>query len=273
MGSHLDSIGFSAEDPAAFVELAERAVTVGEALSTESGTYHRWRAGGGAELWAQVDRDGGLMGLHPHFDGDARMPVALTELITPPEGTVLDGTLHAWADPQDEDPESGMYPFAFDVPDMARTPGLRLPALATAQLAAFAYEVDAFADEAALDAAQEGDVGYAAESLIPTGLFDEPLLPQVFLHGTVLESDVRTNEATGVDFAWMRVRTLGGEMDVVTGAGTLEGAPASGAVVRVEAHLSGRVHDVRPLPGAEVAERPRPRRRGLLRRWVGRGSH
>jgi hypothetical protein len=90
---------------------------------------------------------------------------------------------------------------------------LVLPSVVTLQVAAFAHELACYTDEAAYFAAQEREVRFAAESLIPTGLFalaGEGERAEALFAGRVLRTEVRTNPASGAAFHALLVRTLGG---------------------------------------------------------------
>ena len=105
-------------------------------------------------------------------------------------------------------------------PEAALHAELELPCVTEVQLAAFAHELAVFADADAYAEANEGrELPYAAESFIPSGLFvtgDEPEpAAEAFFTGTVLAARGRMNETTGDAFWWARVRTLGGEIEIV----------------------------------------------------------
>ena len=51
-----------------------------------------------------------VIGLNPHFAGSSRMNIGLTAELKPDENNKLDGSFHAWAEP-DDSMESGSYPF------------------------------------------------------------------------------------------------------------------------------------------------------------------
>jgi len=257
MPSHLSSIGFDISEQPELEDLARRTVREGEWLPAPGGGgWCCWAPGEGIELWATVDRDDVLVALDPHAAGEARVPVAVTERVPGTEDEVC-----GWLDPQDEcDPESGIYPLCFSVPGMGPE-RMSLPALAHLQLAAFATRVEGFPSAAAFEASQEPP-GFAAESFVPSGLFvddGDPVEPEAFFHGTVLEAGTRVNPVTHAPFSWARVRTLGTVVEVVADREVVEAAPRTGGVVAVEARLSGRLHDVRPLP-----------RRGRLSSALGR---
>ena len=159
MASHMSSMGFRFSTNEEFVDLAMTAATQGEPIQVGDGTYYRWSPGAGVELWAQVDEDGQIIGLNPHFSGAARMRVRLIERVARADDSPLDGAFYGWADPAEEDreeddPEDGQYPFAFDAPDIRRHDALALPSIVNVQLAAFAQEVRAFESDEAFQAGE-----------------------------------------------------------------------------------------------------------------------
>jgi hypothetical protein len=249
MPSHMSSIGFRVTNEEELLAVAQRAFAEGQRLpAPEVGAYVRWEAGGGAEVWIQLDAEGALVGLNPHFSGAARMHVGLTASMVP-DDHALDGAFHAWADPQDEGPTSGIYPFVFDAPDHALHRGAPLPALRGLQLAAFAHQIRAFADEAAYLAAPQPEPRFAIESFVPTGLFDADGDPEAIprahalFTGRVRKAARLVNPATGVAFQWALVRTLGGEIDVVADPELVDGPLVAGSILQGTFWLSGRLLD------------------------------
>lgn len=245
MPSHVSSIGFPTPTMEDFEHWVMQTVEHGEEIATSSGTYYRWSPGSGAELWAQVDRGNSLIGLNPHFSGGAVMHAKITGLIKRPEDTILEGAFHAWSDP--DSMEAAGYPFVFDTPDYALYQLDPLPVVVDVQLSAFAHELDAYGSEEEYYAAQTGELKYAAESFIPSGLFtaaaestDPPKAYATFA-GHVLSTSLLTNPAAGAEFHWARVRTLGGEVDVVVDPEVLTGRLVDGGIVRGSYWLSGRL--------------------------------
>jgi hypothetical protein len=275
MPSDFSAIGFAVPDRGAIADLAIQATTAGRSIEAPSGRYVVWALGGGEQLWAQVDPGGGLMGLHPHFEGPSRIRVGIVTRI--PDAThAMDGALSCWANPRDEqDPETGDYPLLVDVPDfeVAGT-ALRPPVAAWMQIAAFARSLRCWADDAAYEdgererwpdaGTEERPVrGFAAESFVPSGMFTTdgaPATAHAIFTGHVLETDTRTNEHTGAVYLHVHVRTLGGEYDVVADPEVVKGEPVTGGVVQGTFWLSGR-----PVS----AETPVERRRS---RWFRRGT-
>jgi hypothetical protein len=196
-----------------------------------------------------------IVGLHPHFTGQGSMRASLVKVINRPGENSLDGGFYAWCQPiAREDPKSGEYPFVFDTPDIGVHASLVLPCIATVQLAAFAYELAAFADDTAFDKAQTHEPRFAPESFIPTGLFtSSPAIAptavptaHAIAAGHVRRAERRSNVFTGKEFWWLVVQTLGGTIDVIADPGTVVGSPQLGGVVQGTFWLSGRIQNVSP---------------------------
>ncbi len=248
MPSHFSIIGFALESQEQLVTLARRVCAVAEPIRCGERRYLRWRGGSGEELWIQVNEDGALIGMNPHFSGKSALRVGLTRLVRRHDDTALDGAFHAWVDPDGPDPESGVYPFVFDCPDFAVPARLRLPAVVTVQITAFAHEVTVHASAAAHAASQAGQEGkLASRSFIPSGLFGPDMArvepPEAFaiLTGHVLESAAKENAVTGSPFHWALVDTYGGVYDVVIDPRIAPELPRAGSVISGTFWLSGRV--------------------------------
>ena len=250
MPSHMSDLGFLVESKADFEALALKALEHGTELQTASGTYVRWSPGAQIELWMQLDADGDVVGLNPHYAGRTRMRVGLTARVPRPESSILDGAFHGWADPAAAEPESGAFPFVFDVPDYELTGAVVVPSICDVQLAAFAHELQAYESAEAYAAAQQGGVRFAAESFIPAGLFSgatgestEPPQAHAIFTGRVLDTALITNPVSEREFCWAHVRTLGGELDLVADPDLLSGYLTKGGIVSGSFWLSGRVLD------------------------------
>lgn len=271
MANHFQMIGLPIDDDGVLEEYAFRTCDFGEPINIDGQAHYcRWRVGAGAELWAAVNERDETVGLSPHFTGGASMRVAITGRIVPDDAPTMDGYFHAWANPDEnaDDPESGDYPFVFAAPDFAAWAALPLPTTVSVSLAAFAHELDAYPDEDAYTASQEGELKYAAESFIPSGLFveeGEAPQPAAIFTGRVLETEVRSLPDSWRSFVWARVRTLGGEVDVVAARDEVRGEVVPGGIVSGSFWLSGRIIGEPPNPPSPAAaETPRPWWRRLL---------
>jgi len=124
-----------------------------------------------------------------------------------------------------------------------------------------AEEIEVYTDEAAFHAAQDslaaqgssaGIPAFAAESVIPAGLFGEGgPAAAALVHGVVTAARRIASAAFEETFLHLTVRTLGGEFDVVASAGEpaagVTGAGrnvAVGNVVAVQAWVCGQIDSV-----------------------------
>jgi hypothetical protein len=249
----MSDLGFLVECKADFEALALQALEHGTELQTASGAYVRWSPGAAVELWMQLDAEGNIVGLNPHYAGHTRMRVGLTARVPRPESSILDGAFHGWADPTDTEPESGTYPFVFDVPDYELTCAVVVPSICEVQLTAFAHELRAYESEAAYDESQTDAIKFAAESFIPAGLFNSdgetttPPQAYAIFTGRVLDTALITNPVSEREFCWAHVRTLGGELDLVADPDLLSGYLIKGGIVSGSFWLSGRLIDARAV--------------------------
>jgi hypothetical protein len=63
------------------------------------------------------------------------------------------------------------------------------------------------------------------------------------LTGHVLETSIITNPITDSDFCWAKIRTLGGELDMVADPLMLNGFLVKGGIISGSFWLSGRLPD------------------------------
>jgi hypothetical protein len=221
MPSHLSTLGILAQTDEDFHHFISQVAETGTRIEVKNGAYIRWTSGVGAEIWLQVNQDDEVIGIKPHFSGNAIMLVALTERIENSEYR-FDGAFYAWADPPEDYLEFGEYPFVFDTPDYLLYHSLILPKR----------------------------VNVLSESFIPSGSFsleeDQPNSPQAeaMFTGQVLQTTCLTNPTTGGTFYWAHVRTLGGEIDIVVDPEVLNGELIQGGIVQGTFWLSGRVMKV-----------------------------
>jgi len=268
MPSQFSSIGFTVSSGEDLAALATQVADKAERISTARGDYLKWASPFGEQLWLQISPGGDAMGMNPHFAGKSSIRIGVEARIARPSHTPLDGTFLAWANPPAGAATGGDYPFAFDSPDAARHLDLALPAVVTAQVAAFAQQVSLYASERAYAAASAADGSHtASRSFIPSGLISpagEPVIPpesHALIAGHVVEAAPRVNVITGAHYWWALVDTIGGTFDVVIDP-KLADQPRAGNVVSGWFWLSGRL--LTEAPGGKPAPS------GWLRRLVGR---
>ncbi len=246
--SDLSNIGFNIDTEEEFATLIEKSFETASQIEVPWGFYIHFIDSSGAELWTQLNLDGEFIGFHPHFHGMSRRVVAITRQIEG-EDSELDGMFHAWANPAElTEPESGDYPFVFNVPDMKVLDEMDYPKNVEIQLTAFASDLEFYPNEDDYYGSQDEELQFAVESFMPIGLFDEDEngeAPEPFavFSGVVKQSEVRTNEMTGEEFYWMLVDTLGGEVDVVASTDLCESLPNPLSIIQGQFWLSGRILD------------------------------
>ncbi len=251
--SNLSDIGFPVRGDEEINEMLMSVLNhASEVRCPPRGFYLKFSDRSGAEIWLQGNLDQELIGFNPHFAGKSRRTVALTQKIER-ESSDLDGGFYAWANPSDEtNPESGEYPFVFDVPDFRAIPELQLPQTVEIKLTAFASnDLKIYDDEQQFYDGQEDEIKFASKSFVPTGLFavegaekTEDLSaarPIGKFSGEVKEFALKTNALTGEKFYWFLIETLGGEIDVVADFKYVEAEPRNGSIITVQAWLSGRI--------------------------------
>ncbi len=245
--SNLSNIGFDIKTEEDFYELVEKAYKKSEQIKTEAGSYFKFSDKSGAQLWIQLNNHNELIGVNPHFEGKSKRKISLTATIDREE-SILDGAFHCWADPEEDDFEIGAYPFVFDVPDYRSYSHIELPQFLDVQLSAFAQEFNYYQSEEAFDTEQEGEVKWAAQSFVPSGLFtpegEDSAPPEALglFAGIIKETEKKTNIFTGQTFYWMLVETFGGDIDVVADPRLFENTASNiGGVVHGQFWLSGRL--------------------------------
>jgi hypothetical protein len=247
MPSYMTALGFPVTTEQDFRHYVYQASEFGRKIETAHGSYTLWTPGSGIELWVQTNLHRRIIGMNPHFAGEARMQVELTRRVVRHEYTILEGAFYGWANGETSTSEPGKYPLVFDVPDYDVHNELSLPCRRSIQLAAFAHELQGFESKEAYLASQREEARLGVESFIPSGIFTrggvikEPPLAQALFSGYVLETEKKMNLITRQKFYWARVHTPGGEIDVVADPQVVQGNIIRNGVIRGSFWLSGRL--------------------------------
>ncbi|MDP9701559.1 hypothetical protein SAMN05720606_11137 [Paenibacillus polysaccharolyticus] len=244
MVNHMTTLGFRVHSPEDFENIAEYALSTGTRIKAKHGQYAFALAGEGIEIWLQIDKKNQVIGLNPHFSGSSRMNIGLTAELKPDENNKLDGSFHAWAEP-DDSMESGSYPFVFDVPNRGVYGQILTPQSIHVQLSAFAHEVTIYKDEEEFNLSQDSELKFAVESFIPSGLFDSEGTPSAtaIFTGRIVETAEIVNEQSKLRFTWALVRTLGGEIDVVIDQELVNKEMIVGGIISGSFWLSAKFQD------------------------------
>ena len=246
--SHLSDIGFAFTRTEELLAFVESVVQQGEVLPTPRGYYVYWSPGVGVELWIRADAKQRLAGCSLHFTGSGQMQIGITQTFRNPERP-MDGSCYAWAAPEDDNPYSGLYAFAADMPDfdMVEERALMVPVV-TAQIAAFAKELRCFRGDGEFLSLQPEGPHPAAESFTPTWTHGEEPIPEAHITGRVQAVELRTNPATGLSFYAIHVKTLGGTVDLVADPELTRGKPIVNGIVQAACWLSARILSDLPMP-------------------------
>jgi hypothetical protein len=245
MSGHFEQIGFAFESQEQVAAFMQRIAADCTPLPVTGGRYLRWSKSG-IEIYIQLSDADGIIGLNPHFAGDARMKITAPTPVNRPDDSALDGAWHAWANPASDDAENGDYPFVFDSPDYLTADPVALVGPQQVQLAAFSHSLRSFADvESYLAGTKvDGKPGFADESFVPAGLFTQggPPTAHAVFSGHVLSARKIENPLTRRSFHHLLVRTLGGQIDVVASTDVAPQEIDAGHVIQGEFWLSGRLN-------------------------------
>jgi hypothetical protein len=249
--SNLSDIGFPVRSEQDVNDVIMKVLESVTEIPCPRGSYYRFADASGAAIYLQANASQELIGFNPHFEGKSRRTVSLTRAIEK-ESSELDGAFHAWASPVDENvPESGEYPFVFDVPDFRVNTSLSFPQTRQLQATAFASnEFKIFESEQDFyDSQGDEEFKFASKSFVPSGLINfetdntQPPVPIGVFTGEIKEFELKTNELTGEKFYWFLVDTLGGEIDVVADPKLVTSEPNVGGYLNGQFWLSGRLVD------------------------------
>ncbi len=246
--SNFSNVGFNIGTEEELYEVLRKAYPKSKQITTNQGDYLIYTDGSGAQLFIQSNIREEIAGVNPHFSGKSRRKVCLTNAIERQESE-LDGAFHAWADPVNpDDPDTGIYPFVFDVPDFRTTGNIKFPQTVDIQLAAFAQDILLFENEDAYNN-HSTEVKFASKSFVPSGLFfseerNTPGRPEAtaMFTGSILHFEKKKNELTGDEFYWFFTDTLGGLVDVVADVRLVEETPVVNGIIQGQFWLSGQLY-------------------------------
>jgi len=249
--SNLSDIGFRVETEEELNELVEKIFPLGREIKCPRGTYLKVSDNSGAEIYLQVNKRKELIGFNPHYVGKSNRVVCLTAKYERFESE-LDGAFHGWAEPQEENnPDTGEYPFVFDVPNFYTIGEIKFPANFNIQLTAFASRgFEIYENEEAYYASQDSEFRYASRSFIPSGLFSfsegevehtNPPESHGIFTGEIKRWEIKKNQITSEAFYWFLVDTLGGEVDVVADTNLITNEPKTGGIIQGQFWLTGKL--------------------------------
>ena len=259
--SNLSNIGFNFQTPEDFFSGLDKMIPMVKVIKCAKGEYLEYAETTGVAWYMQFNKRKKFIGFNPHFNGFSKRNICVTNEIN--KGfSVLDGTLHAWADPAEKgNPNSGQHPFVFDVPDLQQYMPLSFPLDCQIQLSAFPIEeIGVFDTDEDFYNSQTTKFKFGTKSFVPSGLFalqtttetdDEQVpdgpRPTGMFSGVVKEMATLTNQFSGASFYWMLVETVGGDIDVVSDFDHVQNTPKVGSIIWGDFWLTGRLLNVPPV--------------------------
>jgi len=231
--------------------LARKAAAAGERHPAPDGTaLVRWSVGGGPEVWTQLDRDGEVIGATPFFATGITYRIAVTGSGEAPEDS-LDGWIDGWMEPiEDDEPFSGAFPLRADLIDypLVRSRIGTLPTIHHIELVALAHEVDLYPDESAYTRSTEETYRLPVQSFVSAAHFsvDDPSGIEestAMVTGSVRESHLLTNAATGVSFWRIQLMTKGIPLNAFVDREMSQDEPRPGQVLSGSFWLLARIQD------------------------------
>jgi hypothetical protein len=253
MASHFSSIGVLANTEDEISELLDKIWDESEAIDCEYGYYAKFSSKTGAELWVHVDKCDKIIGVNPFYNGESNFLVGITKQIKNKQYNKFECLFYAWTNPENDNPETGYYPFAFDCVNIAVAPKIELPCITHIKLSAFAHELEIYKSEEDYDLWQKkigkDDLRLASKSFIPSGLFSANdkkdvsprTIPEAVFTGVILDYKKHKNELTGESYFWIKTETYGGIIDVVADPSLINEKLEKNGVISGEFYLCGKL--------------------------------
>lgn len=239
-------IGFKLPEENSFPALVNTIMEKGKVLESPRGKYLHLQDNSGASLFAQVTVKNQIIGVLPFFEGQTSIQVAITKKAIRSE-TELEGALHAWAAPEDPgNPESGLFPFVFEVPDYY-THDFNFPLYTRINLTCFATAAPEITQSEQSYNQNPGNhaLGLGTRSFIPTGLFEADELDgpssKALITGLILKAELKKNQSGKGEFFHLQIETQGGEIDMVISRELLKEIPQKGNVISGKFWLCGKI--------------------------------
>lgn len=232
--------------------LARRAAAEGIRMPASDGSaLARWAPvtpSTGAEIWAQINGAGEVVGATPFFSTGMPYRVAATGIGEDPEEP-LDGWIDGWMEPtEDDEPYSGAFPLRVTLVDFAvsRIRVTTFPSIHRLEIAALAHEADLFDNEVAY-AQAPGDIyrmpaqsfaSAAHASVDETAEFQEAT---ALANGIITSARLLANPVTDATYWWVQFTTRGITLHAFADQATLNREPHVGQVIAGSFWMVGRL--------------------------------
>lgn len=241
MAGHFECLGFEGQEEV--MHVIEQTVREGDGEQRRDGGFRFvWREDDGARVVVNTSEAGDVLCATPSFSSESRIGVSVNGIGRDPECGFCS---RLFVEVLEEGEMA--YPLAVQAEDMEPTSDVAAPARSELGIAAFAEEIEVWADEAAYaHSTRDSQVPLAPQSVIPVGLFGpgqenrrwfrrtkkEPPAARALITGIVQQARLRENSETSRSFSWATVATFGGSYDVVASGREVPGGFIPNTVVQ-----------------------------------------
>jgi len=250
MANDFTSLGIYLNSSKEMIDFLIEASKYSEKIDCEYGFFDKWASKTGAELWTHFTKDGNFRGFSLFYNGESNFPVRITEKIEKETYTNFETLLYAWVNPDEDDPDSGDYPFAFDCVNFPIVGKMEFPCIKNIKLSAFARELTVYLSEDDYYSKQIGEQRFASKSFVPSGALPPDLdtskqyeiFPEAIFTGIILDYKKHENELSGKEFYWIKTKTFGEiVIDVVADINLVKNELNINGVISGGFYLSGKI--------------------------------
>lgn len=239
--SHFSAIGFDVKTSDDLLLLTESILQIAHHYSMhKKAVYFCYTDPSGAQIWVCVDKKrGNIINITPSFLPKQTQKIGVFKI--KPRGVNKKVFAHAWLNPIYYDSHSfdGDFPLVIHLPDYLNHQIKKNTQ--TAYLTLFANDVELYVDKHDFyKCNNEGGIKIACESFFSIEAFDKIPHSQVLVSGTVLESELRTNQLTNNPFCWCLIQTYGSIYEAVYSFDMFDKIPEVGNIVFGNYWITGR---------------------------------
>ncbi|OOS25080.1 hypothetical protein B0680_02975 [Moraxella pluranimalium] len=239
--SHFSTIGFDVKTSDDLLLLTENILQMAHRYSThKKAVYFCYTDPSGAQIWVCKDKKrGDIINTIPSFLPKQTQKIGVLKI--KPKGTNKKVFAHAWLNPIYYDNHSidGDFPLVIHLPDYLNHQ-IKKNAQ-TAYLTLFANDVELYVDTHEFYKCNDkGGVKIAHESFFAIEVFDKIPHSQVLVSGTVLKSELRTNQLTNNPFYWCLIQTYASNYEAVYPFDMFYKIPEVGNIIFGKYWITGR---------------------------------
>jgi hypothetical protein len=260
MSNHFTSIGFASIEHTDLEDCLIQAEGFGQRVITPHGSLLRWSLEGGPEFWFQFNPKNEVVSFNPDFAGESATLVTIERLYPKSASSPLDGAFLCQYTPNPTDPPGTHVacPFICDVSDFDAHCTLKTPIQKTLRRSGFAEELFIVEDARELadwiahpDNAPSGFYRIPQYAIFPVATMEldnpekqqDPDFPNAanVISGVVLNTEMRANSYTNLEFYWALVDTAAGPIDLVIDPEWVTRPLKVGTILQASLWMTGRI--------------------------------